>query len=128
MIHAGQRPSDGFILFAVAMSMISLSLTIGFLTFGKRRPTEFASRTIEIKDYSFSMAQAFALFMTFWWGLGAFLLTVLPPRPRHAPPPRASPSTLRLPRVHGALTPLDQCRTHAVWVCTLGTAGGQRDG
>uniref|UniRef100_A0A7S3EXR8 Uncharacterized protein n=1 Tax=Haptolina ericina TaxID=156174 RepID=A0A7S3EXR8_9EUKA len=79
MIHAGQRPSDGFILFAVAMSIISLSLTIGFLTFGKRRPTEFASRTIEIKDYSFSMAQAFALFMTFWWGLGAFLLTFYKP-------------------------------------------------
>lgn len=78
-IHASQLSGDASLNYAVAVSAISIGITVIFIAYAKFKTDAFMTITFNVRGNAVTIAQAYGIFMFIWTGIGAFVLTFYKP-------------------------------------------------
>jgi len=80
-ITSGHKPGDAHSLYAIAVAVVSLGLTVGFMLFAKLRSAKFNAFTLQVPGPlgTCTLPQIFGLFMVAWWIPAALVLTCYEP-------------------------------------------------
>lgn len=78
-IHLSQKPGDGCLAYALAVSIVSLGVTVLFLAYGRFKTDDFVTKTLKVRGHTYTVPQMFATFIAIWWTFGSFILTFYVP-------------------------------------------------
>lgn len=78
-IHASKMPGEASLAYAIAVSVISLVFTVLFIAFARFKTNAFMTKTLKVRQHSFTVPQLYGLFIALWWGIGTFVLTFYKP-------------------------------------------------